>query len=193
MLKWLMRNRINAFERKLGYDMSYVREILDTDPAALWAFMKAAKIGEYRRGIPRDPLWGAKLTAIVREDCGPCTQLAVTLALAEGVSPQLLTALLADDLAAIPEPVALVVRYTRAVIARYPEADVARQEITARWGARAILSIAFAITAAHLYPTVKYAMGYGKTCQRVTVAGTPIAVVRAPAEVAAPAAARALA
>ena len=32
MLKWLMRNRINAFERKLGYDMSYIREMLETDP-----------------------------------------------------------------------------------------------------------------------------------------------------------------
>lgn len=183
MLKWLMRNRINAFERKLGYDMSYIRDILETDPRALFAFMRATRLGEYRRDIPRDALWGAKITAIVAEDCGPCTQLGVTFALSEGVAPQLLTALLANDTAAIPEPVALVVRYTRAVIAHSPEADEAREEITRRWGPRAILSIAFSITAARMYPTVKYALGYGKVCQRVTVAGTPIAVVREPAEV----------
>jgi hypothetical protein len=33
------------------------------------------------------------------------------------------------------------------------------------------LSIAFRITATRIYPTIKYALGYGQTCQRVTVAG----------------------
>ena len=33
--------------------------------------------------------------------------------------------------------------------------------------------VALAITTARMYPTLKYALGYGKTCTRVTVAGEP--------------------
>jgi hypothetical protein len=37
-----------------------------------------------------------------------------------------------------------------------------------------VISLAFAMVASRVYPTVKYAMGHGKTCSRVVVAGTPI-------------------
>lgn len=178
MLSWLIRNRIDAFERKLGYDMSYVREMLATDRKALMKFMKATQLGTYTRDIPRDVHWGVKLVSIVHEDCGPCTQLGVTMALAEGVDAKLIKALLSGDVAAVPEPVALGVRFARAVLAHAPEADEAREEIERRWGKRAVLSLAFAITTAKIYPTVKYALGYGKACQRITVAGTQVAVVR---------------
>ena len=57
-----------------------------------------------------------------------------------------------------------------------------------RWGRRALVSVAFAITAARIYPTVKYALGHGKACTRVVVGGTPVTFdhdqVPAPAEVA---------
>jgi hypothetical protein len=35
------------------------------------------------------------------------------------------------------------------------------------------VSLAFGLTAARLYPTLKYALGHGRACTRVTVAGTP--------------------
>jgi hypothetical protein len=41
-----------------------------------------------------------------------------------------------------------------------------------RWGQRALVSLAFAITAARIDPTVKYALGHGKACMRVVVGGT---------------------
>ena len=41
-------------------------------------------------------------------------------------------------------------------------------------GRRALVSLAFAITAARIYPTVKYALGHGKACMRVVVDGTPV-------------------
>ena len=43
-----------------------------------------------------------------------------------------------------------------------------------RRGRRALVSLAFAMTAARLYPTVKYALGHGKACTRVVVGGTPV-------------------
>ena len=40
MLKWLIRNRINAFEKAFEYDMTYAREVLATDLGAFLAFAK---------------------------------------------------------------------------------------------------------------------------------------------------------
>jgi hypothetical protein len=51
-----------------------------------------------------------------------------------------------------------------------------------------LVSLAFAITASRIYPTVKYALGHGKACMRVVVGGTPVVLdhgrVPAPADVA---------
>lgn len=185
MLTWFLRNRLAAFEKKYGYDTSYVRELVAIDRKAFFAFARAAALGNYRRDVPRDVRWGAGLASLVHEDCGPCTQLLVSMALEDGVAPGLLQALLLGDLAAVPEPVALGVRYARAVLAHDEAADVWREEIERRWGKRAVVALAFTIANAKLYPSVKYALGYGKACQRVTVAGTPVTVARQarPAEV----------
>ena len=60
----------------------------------------------------------------------------------------------------------------------YAETDACRAVILERWGPRALVSLAFAITTARIYPTVKYAMGHGKTCTRVVVGGVPMAMNR---------------
>jgi hypothetical protein len=93
-----------------------------------------------------------------------------------GVSPAVLRAMLADDPAAMPPDVALVWRFTRATLAHDPAADDYREVIVELWGRRALISLAFAVTAARIYPTVKYALGHGKACMRVVVGGTPVAL-----------------
>ena len=156
MLKWLMHKGIAAFERKWQYDASYLHEIIDVSPRAAWMFSRAAVI-----------------TAVRSEDCGPCTQLGVQMAEKSGVDPKVLRAILAEDVAAMPDDVALAWRFTRATIDHDPTADEYRAEIARRWGPRAVISLAYAILASRTYPTVKYAMGHGKTCQRIVVAGAP--------------------
>ena len=116
----------------------------------------------------------AGITAVRHEDCGPCTQLAVTMAERAGVSPAVLRAVLADNPDAMPPDVALVWKFTRATLAHDAGADEYRDAIVKRWGRRALVSLAFAITAARIYPTVKYALGHGKACVRVVVGGTPV-------------------
>jgi hypothetical protein len=96
----------------------------------------------------------------------------------QGVRPEILRAVLTDDVAAMPEEVALAWRFTRATLAHDSAADACRNEITRRWGPRAVVTLAFAITAARMYPTVKYAMGHGKMCSRIIVDGAPVAVDR---------------
>ena len=181
MLRWLLRRTVSAFERQWTYDASYLRDIVDASPRAAWRFFNATRLGNYRRDVSLDALTAAALTAVRSEDCGPCTQLGTAMAERHGVRPEVLRAILTDDVDAMPADVALAWRFTKAVLAHDPDADKHRAAILERWGPRAVVSLAFAITTARIYPTVKYAMGHGKACIRVVVGGTPVVIDREPA------------
>jgi hypothetical protein len=174
MLRWLMRKGITAFERQWNYDASYVHEMIEADPRAAWMFQRAAALGKYRKDVPADALAAAGITAVRHEDCGPCTQLGVAMAERAGVDPKVLRAVLTETPLMMPPDVALAWRFTRATLDHDPAADQYREEIIRRWGPRAVISLAFAIVTARLYPTVKYAMGHGKACTRIVVGGAPI-------------------
>jgi hypothetical protein len=178
MLRWLLRRTVGAFERRWDYDASYLREIIDASPRAAWRFVNATRLGNYSQDVPLEALVAAGLTAVRSEDCGPCTQLGVAMAERRGVRPEVLRAILKDDPAAMPEDVALAWRFTKAILAHDAAADDYRAVILERWGPRAVVSLAFAITTARIYPTVKYAMGHGKACTRVVVGGSPVAINR---------------
>ena len=174
MLKWLMRRGTAAFERQWNYDASYLHEIIEASPRAAWMFQRAAAIGSYREDVPAAAWAAAAITAVRHEDCGPCTQLGVAMAEKAGVDPNVLRAVLTEDPQAMPDDVALAWRFARATIDHDPSADDHREEIARRWGPRAVISLAFAIVASRIYPTVKYAMGHGKACTRIVVGGAPI-------------------
>jgi hypothetical protein len=174
MIKWILHKAIAKFERNWGYDASYMHDMIDASPRAAWLFSRVTAMGQFRRDIPVDAWCAGGITAVRHEDCGPCTQLAVTMAERAGVSPAVLRAVLTDNEDAMPPDVALVWRFTRATLAHDAAADACRDAIVQRWGRRALVSVAFAITAARIYPTLKYALGHGKACMRVVVQGAPV-------------------
>lgn len=169
MLKWFVHRKLRAFERAHDYDASYLHDVLDTDLAAFMKFSFATGLGSYRKDVPAEASFAAGLTSSMHADCGPCTQLGVGFALEAGVSSSTIAAIIAGDDDAMPPDAALAARFARAVIAHDPDADACREEITRRWGPRAVLSLTFAVMAAQLYPTLKYALGHGKACMRVVV------------------------
>ena len=174
MIRWLLLRAIDRFERTWGYDAGYAREIIDASPRAGWLFSRATALGRFRRGIPIEPWCAAGITAVRHEDCGPCTQLGVAMAERAGVRPAVLRAVLGDNPEAMPPDVALVWKFTHATLAHDSAADEYREAIVKRFGRPGLISVAFAITAARIYPTVKYALGHGKACTRVIVGGTPV-------------------
>jgi hypothetical protein len=176
MIRWALRKATDKFERDWNYDASYLRDIIDASPRAAWLFWRVTALGKFRRDVSLEVWCAAGITAVRHEDCGPCTQLGIQMAERAGVSPAVLKAVLADDPRAMPPDVALAWRFTRATLAHDPAADEYRDEIVSRWGRRALVSLAFAITAARIYPTVKYALGHGKSCMRAVVNGTPVAL-----------------
>ena len=123
MLSWLVQRRIDAFERSFDYDMAYTRELLTHAPRALFKWVKATEIGNYREGVSKEAWFAARLVAIVHEDCGPCTQLLVTMAERAGIAPELLRAVLNRRYETLPPPVALAARFTEATLQRDAAGD----------------------------------------------------------------------
>jgi len=174
MVKWFIRKRLAAFDRQFGYDTSYMKHVLDTDLGPFLKFARAGGVSRYRKDAPLDVYYAAKITAVVAADCGPCAQLVVGMALADGLPGATIAKILQGDEAVMTQPVRLGVRFARAVIAR-ESADELRAEIENRWGPRALISLGFPLVSAQIFPTLKYALGYGKACQRIVVEGTEIA------------------
>ena len=178
MIKWFIHRKLRDFERTYRYDASYMHEVLEADPTAFLKFMRATGVGAYRKDVPVEVWTAASLTSSVQADCGPCTQLGVGFALEAGVAPGTVAAIIRGDVVAMSAEVALGVRFARAVLARDAAADECREEIQRRWGTRAVIALAYRIMGAQLYPTLKYALGHGKACTRVVIAGEAVAPAR---------------
>src|SRR5262249_31123485 len=80
MIKWVLRKAIDKFERGWNYDASYMRDIIDASPRAAFLFSRVTALGQFRRDLPIEAWCAAGITAVHHEDCGPCTQLGVTMA-----------------------------------------------------------------------------------------------------------------
>ena len=100
-----------------------MRDMIDASPRAAWLFYRAAALGQFRRDLPFAAWCAAGITAVRAEDCGPCTQLGVTMAERAGVSPAVLRVVLTDNPEAMPPEVALVWKFTRATLAHDAIAD----------------------------------------------------------------------
>jgi hypothetical protein len=173
MIRAILKSQLAAFEKRWGYDASYAREVVDADPMAIFAMFLVGGLLD-RKGAPAEVRYAVKLVGVMTEDCGPCSQLAVQMALAAGVDPAVLRAVVARDFVAMPADVALAVRFAEASLAHAAEADEPREEIVRRWGRRGLVSLAFALTTARLYPTLKYALGHGRACTRLEIAGRTV-------------------
>jgi hypothetical protein len=178
MLKWFLKRQIAAFERAWNYDASYIREMIDADPSALMTFGKVQGLSKYRKDVPLAPYCAAGLIAAMSEDCGPCTQLGIEMAQRGGVDPAVLRAIVARDFKAMPYEVALAVRFTEATLHHAPNADDLREEVVRKFGKRGLIALAFAMLAARMYPTLKYALGHGHACTRLVVGGETLPVLR---------------
>jgi hypothetical protein len=177
MLKAFLSRQLASMERQWGYDASYLRHVLHASPVTFLKFGVATSLVD-RKAAPAAALAAAGIVGTLAEDCGPCTQIGVDMAVAGGVKPDVLRAILAGDAAAMGDDAALAWRFARASLARDMIAcDPLRDEIVRRWGDRGLVALGMAITTARMYPTLKYALGYGKACSKVTVAGvaTPVA------------------
>jgi hypothetical protein len=112
------------------------------------------------------------------EDCGPCTQLTVDMALEAGMAKDQIEAVLGRDIETMTASVKLGFQFADAVMKRSADDDACREAVRARWGEKGVIDLTMALQMGRLFPMIKQALGYAKECRRVSVAGNQIDVIK---------------
>lgn len=167
MLRYMFNKMLLTMQQRYAYDVGYQQDILHSDLAAFLKFSGFQTMASHRGALPAGPLYAARIRAIIFDDCGPCSQLVVNMALEAGLSQAVVRAIIEQDLAALPADMALVVQFTERVLAHDPQADTLRDNILALWGSKGLITLSFAISAYRVYPALKYSLGYGRACSRI--------------------------
>jgi hypothetical protein len=178
MRKFIARRMLRAFARRYGYDTSYMEMMLRESPRAFFKFAPVMKAAAHRDVVPVEAAFAAKITGALTEDCGPCTQLTVDMALEAGVAKDQIEAVLRRDVHAMHEATALGFRFADAIVHHSADDDVHRDAVRARWGEKGVIDLSMALQMGRLFPMVKLALGYARECRRVTVAGDQVDVIK---------------
>lgn len=178
MIRWLIERQLAAFERRWHYPMDYARALLHASRGGFWRFTRVMPMAAWRDGVPLAAWHAAKLVAVRAEDCGPCTQLVVDMARADGVPDDLLRAVLQGDHAAVQAldaDTAVAAHFARCWTTGAPGLADARDALRQRLGERGLASLALAMTGARMFPLIKSALGHGQACQRVWLGSEALA------------------
>ena len=169
MLGPLVRWRIRAGEKKLGVSLDYLREMYAAAPDAFHQFVKVTPLANYRKKLPAAPFHVARLVATRDEDCGPCVQIAVNQAKADGIEVAVIQAVLDRRIADLPESLADVYHFAESVVTAAGDDDQYRERLLKVFGEEALVELAMAIAFARVFPIVKRALGHAKSCSVVTI------------------------
>ncbi len=169
MYRWILTRLLKSAEKQLGgVNMDYAYHLRDVEPSRLWRYSFIKTVEGRRKHTPAEVWHAAGMAAAMVEDCGPCVQIHVNLALKDGVNPDTLRALAARQLDRVPADTALGFRFGDAV-ARGIVADDLREQIRGKWGESGLIELAFTLAVARFYPAVKRGMGFAQACERVIV------------------------
>lgn len=165
MIRPLLAAALRRFERRYGYDATYMHEILNADLSAGVRLMLASGYLSHRSGVTPACYFAAKIRSARAADCGPCLALVIAMAEEAGVEPGTILAALGE---AEGNPrVELVVAYADAVLANAPELPLIVEDVRTAFGTCGLASLASAVVAGQFYPTLKRGMGHAHACAPV--------------------------
>jgi alkylhydroperoxidase family enzyme len=160
---------IGREERRLGVSLNYLREIAEVSTAALIKLALLTPFASHRQRLPKTAYHLARLTVTRIADCADCLQIAVNLAVTDGVPRNYLRAVLQDHSDELPPALRETCEFARAVAQGW-DAPELRETLRSRYGTEGLAELAFAIASAQLFPTLKRALGHTQTCSTHPVA-----------------------
>lgn len=178
MRSWIARRTLRAFAGRYGYDVSYLEMLLNESPSAFFKFAPLMKASAHREVVPVEASFAAKITGGLAEDCGPCTQLVVDMALEAGMAKDQIEAVLRRDPRAMSDTTRLAFRFADSVVRRASEEDEFRDAVRAQWGQKGVIDLTLALQMGRMFPMIKAGLGYARECRRVTVDGHDVDVVK---------------
>ena len=178
MRSWIARRTLRAFAKRYGYDVSYLLMMLNESPAGFFKFAPLLKAAAHREAVPIDASFAAKIVGALAEDCGPCTQLVVDMALEAGMAKDQIEAVLRRDPRPMSDTTRLAFKFADAVARRSTDDEEFRDAVLAQWGEKGVIDLTLALQLGRMFPMVKAGLGYAKECRRVAVGGNNVDVVK---------------
>lgn len=169
MLKRFISHQLNRFEKSIGVSVDWARHVLRHSLRLFFKFMKFGSFAKSRRALPL-PAWHVAVIVGARSaDCGPCVQIAATLARKEGVAVEILKAVIDQRPDALPLDLREVYLFSESVMAHSDECEALRESLRARYGEEGLIELAFALASGPVIPTIKRALGHATSCSKVTI------------------------
>ena len=178
MRQWFARRYLKRMSARYHYDTSYIEMVLDETPEAFFKFARIFGIANYHKVVPVEALYAAKITGALHEDCGPCTQLVVDMALEAGMANDQIEAVLNGKCSAMNDATTFGYRFAKAVCERSTDENEVREAVRAEWGNEGVIELTFALQVGRIFPMVKAGLGFAKECRRVVVEGHNVDIVR---------------
>jgi hypothetical protein len=178
MLSFLIRRKLRATAKHYGYDVSYLDYMLTESPRAFFKFALLGAASSHREVVPVEASFAAKISGAMAEDCGPCAQLAVDMALEAGMAKNQVEAVIRRDVAAMSAETALGFGFADAILRRSDDQEFRREAVRVRWGDKGVIDLAMALQTSRLFPMMKLALGYARECRNVSLDGHEIDVVK---------------
>lgn len=179
MFRWMVEKALKKSEEMTGESADWMREIFAHSSAAAFKFAFFLPMARHRAAVPVSAYNVARIVAIKVEDCGPCTQTVVNQALGEKVDPTIIAAAIGNRPEELPADEALAFRFAEAIVHKSHDLGALNAQIVQRWGKQGLIDLAFGISSAHIFPTVKRALGYGEACHLIELNGTQLQVMKA--------------
>lgn len=159
---------LTGFGDAYGYDVGYMEQLLHLSPRAYDAFAGIFEISEFRSELPVDAHFVARVSAMLADDCGACTQLGLQMAVEAGVDREVLRILL-EEPAGLPPLLYLVHEYATQ-ISRGENANAeAVGELKAAFGDAAFGELVTTVLGTRFYPALRRAMGAEVACPPPTL------------------------
>ena len=178
MRSFLARRALRAVSKRYGYDTSYLDYMLKESPAAFFKFAPLMKASAHREAVPIEASFAAKITGAMAEDCGPCAQLCIDMALEAGMAKDQIEAVVRRDTGAMNASTKPGFQFADAIVSGSADAEGHREAVRSRWGEKGVIDLAMALQMGRLFPMLKAALGYARECRRVTVDGQQVDVIK---------------
>lgn len=164
MLQALLKKMIRRQERTVGVPLRYLDEVAAHSPGLVMKIGLLGPLGEHRRALPAEAKHVATVRAVLAEDCGACVQIAVNLALADGVSREVLAAVVNGRLWELPPNLEAVCKFVDALQNQETITESLREQLRVEYGDDGIAELSLAYALAAFFPRFKRGLGHAQSC-----------------------------
>ena len=161
-------HQINQFEQHYQYDSTYIKELLETSPQGYEKFSNMQPLALHQELLRRDDFWVTKLAAMKAQDCGACLQLNVKMALEAGVDKETVSKAIKSPERLKEEQYDLYC-FAQSILNGVPDDLDLVKRIESRYSKGQLLEIGIAVSTASIFPMIKRAVGYTRTCSIIEI------------------------